>query len=147
MIVPSLYLVRLLTAKPYQWTPYTQGALAAAQAQGKIVLVDFTATWCGNCHTVEAFVLNSRRIVKTVDDYNVVMLKADVTNESAPGRPLLNQLNPVGAIPLTAVYAPGLSEPIQLNGIYRASDLESAISRAASAAKGSSTISSTRNPA
>jgi thiol:disulfide interchange protein DsbD len=147
MIVPSLYLVRLVTAKPYQWTPYTADALAAAQAQGKIVLIDFTATWCGNCHTVEAFVLNSRRIVKTVDDYNVVMLKADVTDETAPGRPLLNQLNPVGAIPLTAVYAPGLTEPIQLTGIYRASELEFAISRAASAAKASSTISSTRNPA
>jgi thiol:disulfide interchange protein len=131
MIVPAFYTVRLLTAKPYTWRPYTPQALAEARAQGKVVLVDFTADWCSNCHALEAFVLNRPTVVKTVDDYQVVMLKADVTAEQSPGRPLLNQLNPVGAIPLTAIYSPTLKEPIQLNGIYQTTDVRRAIERAA----------------
>jgi thiol:disulfide interchange protein len=130
MIVPSFYFVRLMTVKPYQWQPYTPAALAEARAAGRIVLVDFTADWCGNCHALEAFVLNSRRVVKAVDDHKVVMLKADVTDDDAAGRPLLNELNPVGAIPLTALYAPGLSKPIQLSGIYSKSDLINALDTA-----------------
>jgi len=83
-------------------------------------------------------VLNSRRAIKTIDDHQVVMLKADVSKDDAPGRPLLNELNPVGAIPLTAIYAPGVDQPIQLNGIYSVDDLQSAIARART--------SSTQNP-
>jgi thiol:disulfide interchange protein len=132
MILPSLYFVRLMTIKPYQWQPYDPRTLQTAQQSGKIVLVEFTADWCGNCHWLEAFVLNSRRAIKTVDDYDVVMLKADVTDDAAPGRTLLNELNPVGAIPLTAVYAPDAKKPIQLTGIYNVRDLQSAIANAAS---------------
>jgi thiol:disulfide interchange protein DsbD len=131
MVLPSFYVVRLLTAKPYAWLAYTPERLAEAQNSGKIVLIDFTAIWCGNCHWVETFVLNSRRIVKTVDDHQIVMLKADLSDDTAPGRPLLNQLNPVGAIPLTAIYSPSLKQPIQLNGIYQVQDLEKAITQAA----------------
>jgi thiol:disulfide interchange protein len=138
MIVPSFGFVRLMTVKPYQWQPYTPQTLAAAQRSGKTVLVDFTADWCGNCHALEAFVLNTRRVVKTVGDHQVIMLKADVTDDDAPGRPLLNELNPVGAIPLTAIYGPGVTEPIQLAGIYKVRELQNAIARAAD---GSETIS------
>jgi thiol:disulfide interchange protein len=133
MIVPSFYVVRLMTVKPYAWQPYTPQTLSTARDSNKIVLIDFTADWCGNCHWVEAFVLNSRLAIKTIDDHRVVMLKADVSKDDAPGRPLLNELNPVGAIPLTAIYAPGLAQPIQLNGIYSVKDLQEAIARAVAA--------------
>jgi thiol:disulfide interchange protein len=32
-----------------QWQPYSNAALAEAQAQGKPVFVDFTAAWCLSC--------------------------------------------------------------------------------------------------
>jgi thiol:disulfide interchange protein DsbD len=133
ILVPSTYAVRLLTIKPFEWQPYSPQALEQARAQGKTVLVEFTATWCGNCHFLEATVLKSRTIVQAVHDYNIVMMKADVTDEGAAGRPLLAQLSPAGAIPLTAVYVPGSPGPTQLTGIYEKSELKKVLDAAAAA--------------
>jgi thiol:disulfide interchange protein DsbD len=124
IFIPSTYAVRLLTIKPFEWQAFTPQALAQARAQGRIVLVDFTATWCGNCHFLEATVLKSHTIVQAVHDHQVVMMKADVTDDGAPGRPLLAQLSPAGAIPLTAIYIPGAPNPTQLTGIYERAELK-----------------------
>jgi thiol:disulfide interchange protein DsbD len=123
MIVPSFFTARLLTAKPYDWIPYSEQALAAANASGRPVLIDFTATWCGNCHYLEAFVINRSAVVKAVHSHDVLMLKGDVTNDNAPARPLLAKLTDVGTIPLTAVYFPHQNQPKLLDGIYSVDDL------------------------
>ena len=123
ILAPSVYAVRALTAKPYEWRAFTPEALEKARAEGKIALVEFTATWCGNCHYLEATVLKSKEIVGAVRDHEVVMFKADVTADNAPGRPLLNELSPAGAIPLTAVYPPATDRPVHLTGIYEKSEL------------------------
>jgi len=60
------------------------------------------------------------------------MLKADVTQGDAPGRPLLEQLNPAGSIPLTVIYSPNTPSPIELTGIYSTTDLQNALDEAAS---------------
>jgi thiol:disulfide interchange protein DsbD len=130
IIVPALYATRLLTIRPYQWTPYSDAALTTARSTGRPVLVEFTADWCGNCHYLEAFVLHKPRIVQAVNDHGVVMLKADVTAEHAPGKALLAKLSTAGAIPLTAIYPPGATQPILLTGIYSQSDLRNAIEQA-----------------
>jgi hypothetical protein len=57
------------------------------------------------------------------------MIKADVTDDTAPARPLLGRLNPAGAIPLTAIYAPKSDGPRLLDGIYSVDDLLSAIAK------------------
>jgi thiol:disulfide interchange protein DsbD len=131
ILVPSTYAVRLLTMKPFEWQPYSPRALEQARAQGKTVLVEFTATWCGNCHYLEATVLKSHTIVQAVHDHDILMMKADVTDEGAAGRPLLAQLSPAGAIPLTAVYVPGAPNPTQLTGIYDRAELKKVLDDAA----------------
>jgi len=65
-------------------------------------------------------------------DREIVMLKADVTRGDAPARPLLEQLNPAGSIPLTVIYSPHTPTPIELTGIYSTSDLQEALDQAAS---------------
>ena len=131
MVVPSFLAARNFTYHPHDWVSFTDAALAQAKATGKPVLVEFTADWCGNCHFVEAFVLNDRGVVATLKKYDVVMVKADVTEEDAPAKPLLGELNPAGAIPLTVIYSPHREQPLMLRGIYSKGELQKAVEEAA----------------
>jgi len=131
VIVVALLLTLKLVNQPYAWTPYTPEALKTARSDRQVTVVEFTATWCTNCQYVETHTLHSKDIVQAVKQYDVKMLKADVTADDAPGWTLLKQINPVAAIPFTAVYPPGSTTPIKLEGIYSADDLKSVIERAA----------------
>jgi thiol:disulfide interchange protein len=134
ILVGTFGAVQRLTFKPFDWQPFSEAALEQARAQNRIVLVEFTADWCGNCQYVEARVLHSAGIVKTVLDRKVITLKADVTHGDSPARPLLEQLNPAGSIPLTVIYSPNSPTPIELTGIYSTTDLQNALEQAASKA-------------
>lgn len=129
MLLGAFVTVRQLTFKPYDWLPYSAQSLAAARAENKVVLVEFTASWCTNCHTLEALVLNRRSVVSTVDRHGVTMIKADLSEDDAAGWSLLKELQQSG-VPLTAIYSPKLPEPILLLGIYSTNDLKTAIERA-----------------
>ena len=131
LVLGSLGAVQRLTARPYAWQPYSDAALETARRSGRIALVEFTADWCGNCQYVEASVLHSKPIVNAVRTHDIVMLKADVTHDDAPARPLLEKLNPAGSIPLTVIYSPNRNQPIELTGIYSTKDLKHAIDLAA----------------
>ncbi len=130
IIAGSFVAVRSLTNRPYEWQPYTPQALADARAKGRPVLVEFTATWCFNCQYLESFVLHDKRVVEEVGRSRVLMLRADLTDEDAIGKPLLKTLNPAGGIPFTAVYSSESDEPIRLSGVYGTEDLRAAIQRA-----------------
>lgn len=122
IVAPSLWATLRLSYVPIPWEPYTPARLAAARSANRPVVIDFTATWCGNCQALEATVFVNPAIVKTIRQQNVLALRADVTASNAPGWSLLRQLNPVGAIPLTVIYLPERGAR-QLAGIYSAGDL------------------------
>jgi thiol:disulfide interchange protein len=105
------------------WVPYSDATLAAARQQGKIVLVKFTANWCFNCKLIEGNVYHDADALQVLRKYDVVTLKADLTEEHAPGEKRLLELEPSGGIPLTAIYVPGYDKPFQLSSVYTTSTL------------------------
>lgn len=129
-IAGSAYATSLFARNPHDWQPYSDQALADAIKAGRPVLIDFTADWCLNCHTLEAITLNDGDVVKTVLAEKVLMLKADVTHGDEAAVPLKNRLLPAGEIPLTAVYLPGKTEPTLLKGIYSVGELLTVLPRA-----------------
>jgi thiol:disulfide interchange protein DsbD len=112
-----------------KWTPYSDEALAEARAAGRPVLVKFTANWCGNCQYIEATVFHDRIAVDAIESGNVLALKADLTHDGAPGTKLLNELNPGGGIPFTAIYGPQADKPQTLSSIYTTGTLVDLIGR------------------
>jgi thiol:disulfide interchange protein DsbD len=110
-------------ANRVDWVPYSDSALATARAVGQPVLVKFTANWCGNCQLIEATVYRDATAVSALKTGHILALKADLTLNNAPGSDLLKTLNPSGGIPLTAIYLPGKTDPVQLTSIYTTDQL------------------------
>lgn len=63
------------------WTAYSETELAKYREEGRPVFVDFTAAWCITCQVNKRVVLNTEKIQLAFKEANVVLMKADWTNE------------------------------------------------------------------
>ncbi|HEX8520985.1 MAG TPA: cytochrome c biogenesis protein CcdA [Tepidisphaeraceae bacterium] len=123
LLVPSMAFTIRQTNPPIDWRPYSAAAFDEARKAGKTVMLEFTADWCANCLTLEATTFHDKRTVRAIKEHQVVTFRADLTRQDAPGWSTLRQITPIAAIPLTAIYAPSLEQPVQLTGIYSAQEL------------------------
>jgi thiol:disulfide interchange protein DsbD len=112
-----------MSASTESWTSYSDATFAQARASGKPVLIKFTANWCSTCQAIEGTVFRDPTVWDYLHKNNVVMLKADFSQENPPAQALLEKLNPAGGIPLTAIYAPGAVQPIQIASVYTSDTL------------------------
>jgi thiol:disulfide interchange protein len=101
-------LYRQLNNHPKPFPPQ----LASALAQHKTVFVDFTADWCVNCKVNEHLVIDSAQVQDAFRRHDVILLKADWTNEDAGITALLRQFGRAG-VPCYVVYPPS-GKPIVL---------------------------------
>jgi thiol:disulfide interchange protein/DsbC/DsbD-like thiol-disulfide interchange protein len=104
-----------LTASESQsgWQPWSAAAVARYQAQGRPVLVDFTASWCLSCQVNERVALNQPSVQKAFQDSNVALLKADWTRGDDAITQTLTALGRSG-VPAYALYTPGNAQPQML---------------------------------
>lgn len=88
-------------AVPYE--AYSPEKLAAAQASGKPVFVNFTAAWCVTCQVNEKVALTSQAVADAFKDTGAVYLKADWTRKDAVIEAELAKHGRAG-VPLYLVY-------------------------------------------
>lgn len=96
-----------------QWEPWSQDALGKYRAQGRPVLVDFTASWCLSCQVNERVAFSQPAVNQAFQSANIALLRADWTRHDEAITQALAALDRSG-VPAYALYAPGQSEPQML---------------------------------
>jgi thiol:disulfide interchange protein DsbD len=100
-------------AQGNDWIPFTPGAVATYRAQGRPVLVDFTASWCLSCQVNERVVLDRADVQKRLRESGVALIKADWTHHDESIGQALASLGRSG-IPTYALYPAAPGSPPQL---------------------------------
>lgn len=113
-----------------RWLPFSEERLQRLSADGRTVLIDFTADWCLTCKTLEATVLETQEVRDALRDNGVVALQADWTN----GDPVISRrLESLGGkqVPVVAIFPAGRPhDPIVLSGFYTRATLLQKVAQA-----------------
>lgn len=96
-----------------EWQPWSAEAVAAAQASGRPILVDFTADWCLTCQANKASSLEIESVRQKLKAINAVALLGDYTKKSPAIRDELKRFERAG-VPLVLVYAKNSKTPPEI---------------------------------
>jgi thiol:disulfide interchange protein DsbD len=91
--------------KPVVWGHGSSGltsALASAKASGKLVFIDFEATWCGPCHTMDQYIWTDAEVAARLGS-GFVGVKIDADTEKA----IVKKYNIAGYPTMVVVDATG----------------------------------------
>lgn len=76
------------------WEPLTEQALAQAASEGKPVIIDFWAEWCGACHELDKVTYTHQRVQLMASQF--ALFKFDATSESPELEKFRQQFKIVG---------------------------------------------------
>ncbi len=68
-------------AVDFSWSPYAEVALARAVADGRPVVIDFSADWCMPCKELEHKTFSQQEVIERTRDF--VTMKADLTQHGS----------------------------------------------------------------
>jgi thiol:disulfide interchange protein DsbD len=113
------------------WQPWSLEAVTKARAEGRVVLVDFTADWCFTCKANLKSSLEIPATQKRLKELNAVALLADNTLESPA---IVSELKKFGraGVPMVLVYPRDpKAEPMLLPTLLTPSIVSEALDKAA----------------
>jgi len=113
------------------WQPWSLEAVAKARAEGRVVLVDFTADWCFTCKANLKSSLEIPETRRKLKELNAVALLADNTLESPA---IVTELKKFGraGVPMVLVYPRDpKAEPLLLPTLLTPSIVAEALDKAA----------------
>ena len=113
---------------PYE--PWSPERVAALRAEGRPVLVNFTAAWCVTCQVNERTSLSTKTVAEALTRNNAVYLKADWTSRDAVIAAALAEHGRAG-VPLYLVYGAGGSAPVILPQLLTEGMVAQALDKAA----------------
>ena len=120
--------LRFTDEGPIEWIYFTEKRSQQAMANGRVVVMVFSAAWCLNCKALEHSVLRSRPVVDLLGRPDVAPIMVDITANNPAGLARLRQTGYL-TIPLVVVLAPDGRE-VMKRSFYTAHDLVSAVAAA-----------------
>ncbi|MCJ2082682.1 protein-disulfide reductase DsbD family protein [Methylobacterium sp. J-090] len=112
------------------WRAFAPEAIPALVAEGKVVVVDVTASWCLTCRINDVTTLDRAEIRARLSAPDAVAMRADWTQADPAILAFLRRFGRFG-IPLLAVYGPGLPRGEALPELLTPAAMRAAIVRAA----------------
>ena len=109
------------------WEPWSDASVKDHVAAGKAVYIDYTAKWCLTCQ-VNKRVYSDPKLQELFKKHGVVTLRADYTNEDEEIKKSFEALGK-GAVPVNALYLPGVKEPLVLPEILTVDNVASALNQ------------------
>jgi thiol:disulfide interchange protein/DsbC/DsbD-like thiol-disulfide interchange protein len=92
------------------WQVWSPERVQAAQSQGRPVFVEFTAAWCVSCQANKKLVLERETVVAAFQSRDVLLLRADWTQQDARITAELARFGRNG-VPLYLLYGPDGASP------------------------------------
>ncbi|MBA7653489.1 Thiol:disulfide interchange protein DsbD [subsurface metagenome] len=100
------------------WQKYDANAIETAKAEGKPVLIKFTADWCWNCEVVDKIVYRRKDIAKLIEERGVLAIKADTTVKGGPAALDFKSVYGELSLPVSILFAPGEKDAVRWRGKF-----------------------------
>ena len=134
VVLAAVGAVRLTDPGPIAWEHYTADRFQRRLDQGQVVLLEFTAQWCLNCHALEQAVLHNPRVVQALQADGVTPMKIDLTGANDAGWAKLRDMGRRG-IPFLAIFSPA-GEVVYGGDFYTVEQVLAALDQARQEARG-----------